>query len=107
MPSNAPKRRPIPKSRVKIGDRVTCIIRDEAYYSRYAGNPEMFFEPGMVGIVGSVDVPCTTYAYRRNGGTATFVCVDFRDATGREWRVGLYYNNVKPIKEQSQCQAKT
>lgn len=90
-------RRRLRKADVRVGDKVTCIERVDAYYSNYGGNPECWFEPGEVGVVGAVDVPCTTYAYRKRGGTASFVCVDF-EKHGQTWRCALYYNNVRRLK---------
>ena len=86
-------------ARVKpqIGDRVTCREREEAYYSRYVGNPECWFEPGDVGTVASVDVPVV----RNTRGHLTFCCIDFYKGGipyGKHgdspWRVGLYYDNI-------------
>jgi hypothetical protein len=54
----------------------------------------MEFRPGMEGTVAVLDVPCVTYRYRREGGTATYVCVDFA-AGGFAWRCALYYNNIR------------
>lgn len=90
-------KRPLRKSRIIVGMRVTCRERVEAYYSGRNGNPVVYLEPGTVGIVGAVDVPCTTYAYRIDGGTATFVCVDF-EQDGKTWRAALYYNNIAFVK---------
>jgi hypothetical protein len=87
-------------ARVKpqIGDRVTCREREEAYSSRYASNPECWFEPGDVGTVASVDVPVV----RNTRGHLIFCCVDFykegiphnEQHGGSPWRVGLYYDNI-------------
>lgn len=60
------------KKQLKVGDHVTCFIKTEAYYSRYSGMPECWFEPGDLGIVGAVDVTCV-----RGKKGRTFVCVDF------------------------------
>ena len=38
----------------QVGDRVTCKIAVDAYYSDYNGNPRWLFEPGMVGTVAVV-----------------------------------------------------
>ncbi len=79
------------KKQLKVGARITCFIRTEAYYSRYSGMPECWFEAGKLEIVGAVDV---TYVRGEEG--RTFVCVDF------------YKKNVPPIhpsrlKHLSQC----
>lgn len=83
----------VERDRFIHGMKVTCKTRVEAYYSGYGGNPECWFEPGMVGTIGAVECPCVTYRYLQRGGTATFVCVDFV-VDGREWRTALYYNNI-------------
>lgn len=89
------------KKDVTKGMKVTCKVREEAYYSGYAGRPVWWFEPGMIGVVGAVDVP-GVYSGR------SFVCVDFQGpATGRnsvtgepntEWRCALYYDNIVKLK---------
>ena len=45
------------KNKPQRGDIVTCRTREEAYSSRYAGNPECWFEPADEGVVAAVDVP--------------------------------------------------
>ena len=42
---------------MKIGDKVTVTEEIEAYYSGYAGNPEVIIKPGQIGTVKSVHVP--------------------------------------------------
>ena len=82
----------------QIGERVTCRTPVEAYYSRYAGNPECWFEPGDVGIVAEVDVPVVV----NMTGHHFFSCVDFYKEGiphnerhgGSPWRVGLYSDNM-------------
>lgn len=81
--------------KVKIGDKVTCRHPEEAYYSEYAGNPKVMFEPGMVGTVNDVDCP-----FMRKKGV--FACVDFEgpiDAGGKSniWRVALPDSNMKKV----------
>ena len=78
------------KSDVKLGDRVTVKERVEGYYSNYGGNPAIWFEPGMVGVVGAIDVPSV---WRAN---VSFVCVDFFcPDTGRTERAAVYYHNIR------------
>jgi hypothetical protein len=72
----------------KIGDSVTTTESVSAYYSNYGGNPECFFEPGDVGIVGAVNVP----SVRREG--VFFHCVDF-EKHGRQWRVALFTKQLE------------
>lgn len=81
------------KSDLKVGDRVTVKERVEAYYSNYGGNPAMFLEPGMSGVVGAVDVP----SVRRE--KVSFVCVDFLcSATHRIERAAVFYHNICKIR---------
>ena len=54
----------------EIGQKVTVSTEIKAYYSGYAGNPEVIIEPGMIGIVTAVKVPCVN----KQG---FFNCVDF------------------------------
>jgi len=69
----------------QIGDRVTVKERVGGYGSGYVGNDVFFFSPGMVGIVGAVNVPAVW-----GNGSSTFICVDFtllverRDRTSGE-----------------------
>jgi hypothetical protein len=80
------------KSDVKLGDRVTVKERVEGYYSKYGGNPAIWLEPGVEGIVGAVNVPSIT---REN---MSFVCVDFFwPATGRTERAAVYYPNLRKM----------
>ena len=77
------------KSDVKVRDRVTVKERVEGYYSNYGGNPAIWLEAGMVGIVGAIDVPSVC---REN---VSFVCVDFFcPATGKLERAAAYYSNL-------------
>ena len=78
------------KKTLQIGDRVTCKVRVNAYYSNYGGNQECWFEPGEVGIIGSINVPSVT----RN---RTFTCVDFTKY-GKTWRCALLKDNIKHVK---------
>ena len=88
------------KKDIKVGDKVTCKRPEPAYYSGYAGNPVCVFEPGMVGVVGSVMVPCV------HTDNKFFTCVDFRvpglysgdnKRKNDKWRVSLYYDNIEVI----------
>ena len=77
------------KSDLHVGDRVKVKERVEAYYSKYGGNPAIFLEPGMVGVVGAIDVP----SVRRE--KVSYVCVDFHcPATGRTERAAVFYSNI-------------
>ncbi len=81
------------KSDVKIGDQVSVKERVEGYYSEYAGNPAISLEPGMIGVVGAIDVPSV------NRTNVTFVCVDFLcHATGKIERTAVYYRNLRKVR---------
>lgn len=101
------------KKDVYIGMKATCILREEAYYSGYYGEPKCFFEPGEVGIVKSIRVPCVSTP---TGRDKEFVVVDFEKKdiphsirnsmlphggnciNKYTWRVGLDYNNIRKVK---------
>lgn len=77
------------KSDLHVGDQVRVRERVEGYYSDYGGNPSIFLEPGMVGIVGAIDVPSVC----REG--VSFVCVDFFcPATEKSERAAVCYRNI-------------
>ena len=77
------------KSDLHVGDRVTVKARVEGHYSNYGGNPAIFLEPNMVGVVGAIDVPSVC----REG--VSFVCVDFFcPATGKTERAAVHYPNI-------------
>jgi hypothetical protein len=80
------------KSDVKLGDRVAVKERVEGYYSNYGGNPTIWLEPGVEGIVGAVNVPSVCQA------NVSFVCVDFHcPATGKTERAAVHYPNICKI----------
>ena len=80
------------KRDVKLGDRVTVKERIEGYYSIFGGRPAIFLEPGMVGVVGAIDVPSVFLA------NVSFVCVDFFcAATGKRERAAERYPNLRKI----------
>lgn len=83
----------------KPGMRVTCKYAVPAYYSKYAGNPEMLFRPGMIGIVASI-----TPKVRIIGDPPThdknpmFLVVDYAaPETGKTERVGLNFCNAREV----------
>ena len=95
------------KRKPQIGDIVICKTREEAYYSRYAGNVECWFEPGDEGVIASVDVPVV----RNINGHLTFCCIDFYkegipyNQGQSPWRVALYDENiviVRPVQSTEQ-----
>jgi hypothetical protein len=80
------------QSDIHIGDTITVKVREEAYYSGYAGRPVCWLEPGETAIVAAVDVPSV---WRER---VSFLCADFvRD--GRTWRIGVLYGNVRKVKD--------
>ena len=76
----------------RVGDIVTVIEREEAYYSGYAGNPVCFLEPGETGMIGAVKAP----KVRHTSGGLYFCCVDFVKG-GRQWRAGVDYGKLKLV----------
>lgn len=58
-------------AKLKVGDKVRVKQPTEAYYSKYAGNPQVIITPELVGTVKATDVP---YVRRIEG---FFVCVDY------------------------------
>ncbi len=93
--------KPVPRRRVTPGMQVTCRVAEEVYYSGYAGQPVFAMQPGMVGIVRSVDVPYVRRAKRSPQQSTAFVLVNFQVA-GREngpgrlttYSVALDYHNL-------------
>jgi hypothetical protein len=85
--------------RFHVGMRVTVREAVEAYYSGYAGNPECVLEPGMAGVVASLDVP---YVRHRRGNSSSFAGVDFEgpahsNPPRTEWRAGVDPKNLVPL----------
>jgi len=79
----------------EIGEQVTVTERQEAYDSRYVSTaPEIWIEPGEVGIIAAVDVP---KVYRTPGGPF-FCCIDFEKG-GKQHRAGVSYQFIKWIEE--------
>jgi hypothetical protein len=84
---------------LEVGDRVTVYEAIHAYYSGYAGNPEMLFTPNDVGVVKSVRVPCVIFseAYKD-----VFVQIEFeksgynsiQKAELSSWDAGINYQNI-------------
>jgi hypothetical protein len=71
------------------GKQVTTSESVEAYYSNYGGLPPCSFNPGDVGVISEVNVPCV----RKNG---VFNCVDF-EKNGQKWRVALTNSQLRPV----------
>lgn len=85
--------------KLQPGDTVTCKQSVEAYYSAYAGLPEQWFMPGMVGTVAVVNSPNVRGPYQYSH------VVDFEGAPyGAEphvtttWRVALHDDNTVKIR---------
>ncbi|KKM81723.1 hypothetical protein LCGC14_1326860 [marine sediment metagenome] len=82
--------------RPEIGDRVTCIVSKEAYYSDYNGSPVVTFAPGMVGIVADFAAKVRIVSGPGMDREDTFVVVDFDcPVTRKQQRVSLNFCNVK------------
>jgi hypothetical protein len=82
--------------KLHIGDAVTVLVREEAYYSGYAGNPRCFLEPGQVAYVGAVKVPYVRESKDKGRGDY-FTCVDWV-ADGRKWRAGVANRNIRKVR---------
>lgn len=78
--------------RIAIGATVTTKEPEEAFYSKYAGNPECIFRPGDVGIVEYNDAALVFRRYRYDWA----YIVDF-ERSGQQWRVALTHNQIKQI----------
>jgi hypothetical protein len=80
---------------MKIGDRVTCRFAESAYYSRYAGRPEILFKPGMVGTIASITPKVKITTGQGKDSRPDFLVVDYEaPETGQTERVGLNYDNA-------------
>ena len=79
---------------LQVGDRVTVRERVEAYYSRYAGQPEQWLEPGVVAVVVRPHVPTV------RGPRRSFILVEFEggpmvsNPPTSTWRAALHPENV-------------
>ena len=74
------------------GDVITVRQREEAYYSDYAGNPVVWFEPGDEAVVNSGEKMPSVY--RDN---VSFITADFvRD--GKKWRIGPITSNIRLVR---------
>ena len=71
---------------IKKGQAVTSKTPVQAYYSNYAGNPELVFKPGMKGIFHG-------FAPKVRGKNEDFAVVDYED-NGKVQRVGLDLRNL-------------
>jgi hypothetical protein len=81
-----------------IGMKVSSKKEKEAFYSGYAGRPELFFKPGMVGIIDSVDVPpvrCIR-GHHPNRCNCKRIIVDF----GKKNQYGIYSQRVSFYKDE-------
>jgi len=66
------------KRKFMVGDRVSPKIMKRPYGCKYSGSPDIWIQPGMIGVIGAVDVPAVR-------GRGTFNCVDFEIAS-QKWR---------------------
>ena len=80
--------------KVTVGDRVTTKTAEPAFYSGYALNPEQWFNPGMVGTVARVNVPCVAH---QKGKPYSYNFIDFIGKNGKVWRVGLYSRDLVKV----------
>lgn len=86
------------------GQKVTCLVEQESYYSNYGPNKgtRIVFHPGMIGTVAAITpkvllpkhgVPLPPGIDRHD----EFVVVDFLDENGQEQRAGLNFCNIKLV----------
>lgn len=81
---------------IKPGDKVTCKIAEEAYYSNYAGRPRTVFNPGDIGTVACIAPKVRITSGISKDKKDTFLVVDYTDAYGMMHRVGL--NHINAVK---------
>ena len=88
------------KGRPQPGDRVTCKIPVDAYYSDYGTNPKMVFDTGMVGVVNSIAPKvCIVRHGPEHDGKDEFLVVDYVcPVTNETQRVGLNFCNAIKVK---------
>lgn len=85
------------KPQFKTGDKVTCKHAVEAYYSKYAGNPEILFEPGTPAVIASITpkVRIAVFDPLRYDGRDEFIVADFYSiTTNKTERVGINFCNA-------------
>ena len=83
---------------VKCGDKVTCKVATEAYYSNYGGMPRMTFQPGMVGVVKAIAPKVRLTAGPGQDRKLYFLVVDYDcPVTSKTQRVGLCFCNAVKV----------
>lgn len=76
------------------GAIVTTTESVPAYYSGYGITPICNFEPGDIGVIAEVAVPCVRTI---NGKSREFACVDYwKD--GLKWRTSLFIEQMRKVK---------
>jgi hypothetical protein len=89
----------MPKQSFAVGDKVSCKVPVEAYYSNYGGNPIMVFRPGMVGTIASI-APKVRNTPKRlrdkaHDSKADMLVIDYDcPITGQLQRASLNYCNT-------------
>jgi len=79
---------------LKKGDKVRVISSVEAFYSGYAGRPQLILSPDILGTVGAVRVPVVTIREPRRPYDE-YVCVDYLcPITNEIQRAAVSYNNL-------------
>lgn len=82
------------------GDKVTCKVAVEAYYSNYGPNPRIEFLPGMVGIVAAIVPKVRIVRGPQHDGKDEMVVIDFHcPTTNKQQRASLDFCNVKVYHE--------
>ena len=85
------------KTKFQAGQQIQCRKAVEAYYSGYAGNPEMIFMPEMIGTIASIAPKVRIYNPPnddRYDGKDEFLVVDFVHPELGNQRVGLNFCNA-------------
>jgi hypothetical protein len=77
----------------KEGDLITVKEPIEAYYSRYAGMPEQFLEPGVPARIVRTKVP-TVHGPRRSFTLVEFEGVEYGSTHSRVWRTAVYHEQI-------------
>ena len=82
-----------------IGDRVTCRVAVQAYYSQYNGNPTWEFKPGMVGVIATISPKVsrlTTPIPPRYDASDEMLVVDYLDGDTQR-RCSLNFINARRV----------
>jgi len=80
---------------IGVGDKVTCKLPVEGYYSGYGITPKIVFQPGMVGKVTSIAPKVCKVKGPEFDGKDEFLVVDYHaPETDTQQRVALNFCNA-------------